>query len=320
MNKEQIIEAINQTIVQNNKKGITATSLRNVLTEMVQASADNGVAIPVVKLPDSIIFFVIFLEMGSFSLETISIVEEELSAESAEEQERIKELVAIWRGYIDHNKQVYETMMNLARQGVSTPALLDCSESGRIAVELLYNSLGGKTSMEVFVGSSLANTEVYEGIIDGEYKAGVVLFEITKGYGALFNGKNFLTDGGETVYMTLMSDGSVVFGMPIDDKVDKMLYLPVEGELSSEQMEVNRSFVDYYSSTAGISYNPSNIEVKVIKNGVQMMGQGITLLKTHTVANDAFYATYLDGNQLKQITISTEDGSTTITQIGSLNV
>ena len=38
MNKEELIEAINATIVPNNVKGITAESLANLLTEMVNAS------------------------------------------------------------------------------------------------------------------------------------------------------------------------------------------------------------------------------------------------------------------------------------------
>lgn len=42
MSKEEIIEAINATIVPNNVKGITAESLANLLTEMVNASGSGG--------------------------------------------------------------------------------------------------------------------------------------------------------------------------------------------------------------------------------------------------------------------------------------
>ena len=42
MTKAEILEAINATIRPNNQKGITAESLANILTEMVNASAESG--------------------------------------------------------------------------------------------------------------------------------------------------------------------------------------------------------------------------------------------------------------------------------------
>ena len=42
MTKAEILEAINATIRPNNQKGITAESLANILTEIVNASAESG--------------------------------------------------------------------------------------------------------------------------------------------------------------------------------------------------------------------------------------------------------------------------------------
>lgn len=42
MNKQEIIEAINSTIMPNGQKGITAEALANILIEMVNASAEGG--------------------------------------------------------------------------------------------------------------------------------------------------------------------------------------------------------------------------------------------------------------------------------------
>lgn len=42
MNKEEIIEAINSTIVTNGQKGITAESLANILIEMASATPEGG--------------------------------------------------------------------------------------------------------------------------------------------------------------------------------------------------------------------------------------------------------------------------------------
>lgn len=51
MNKNEIIEAINATIVTNGQKGITAESLANILLEMVNATPEgSGAGVPYVHI------------------------------------------------------------------------------------------------------------------------------------------------------------------------------------------------------------------------------------------------------------------------------
>ena len=45
MNKQEIIEAINSTIMPNGQKGITAEALANILIEMANASGSGGVTV-----------------------------------------------------------------------------------------------------------------------------------------------------------------------------------------------------------------------------------------------------------------------------------
>ena len=45
MNKQEIIEAINSTIIPNGQKGITAEALANILIEMANASGGGGVTV-----------------------------------------------------------------------------------------------------------------------------------------------------------------------------------------------------------------------------------------------------------------------------------
>ena len=57
MTKNEIIEAINATIVTNGQKGITAESLANILLEMVNATGGSGAGMP-------------YVYMGSMNMET----------------------------------------------------------------------------------------------------------------------------------------------------------------------------------------------------------------------------------------------------------
>lgn len=50
MNKEQILQAIDETIKPNNKKGITASSLANVLKEMTEFTPEGGGSLDMVKI------------------------------------------------------------------------------------------------------------------------------------------------------------------------------------------------------------------------------------------------------------------------------
>lgn len=53
MNKQEIIEAINSTIIPNGQKGITAEALANILIEMANASGGGGAgAVVYVGTPD----------------------------------------------------------------------------------------------------------------------------------------------------------------------------------------------------------------------------------------------------------------------------
>lgn len=71
MNKEELIEAINATIVPNNVKGITAESLANLLTEMVNASGSGEAGV---------VFYA-----GSVNMDTLEFTQtEEQKAHNAE--------------------------------------------------------------------------------------------------------------------------------------------------------------------------------------------------------------------------------------------
>lgn len=53
MTKQEILDAINATIVANGQKGITAESLANILVEMVNAAGEGGSGSEVIKISNS---------------------------------------------------------------------------------------------------------------------------------------------------------------------------------------------------------------------------------------------------------------------------
>lgn len=70
MTKNEIISAINETIVPNGKKGINALALNNVLVEMANASGEGGSGNGALKLiiPDPELLEV-FVDLGGITRE-----------------------------------------------------------------------------------------------------------------------------------------------------------------------------------------------------------------------------------------------------------
>ena len=70
MAKQDIIDAINATIVENGQKGITADSLRNLLIMMTENAGEGGGsgdgALRVI-VPDLMMIGAMFVDMGEFS-------------------------------------------------------------------------------------------------------------------------------------------------------------------------------------------------------------------------------------------------------------
>lgn len=132
MAKQDIIDAINATIVENGQKGITADSLRNLLIMMTENAGEGGGsgdgALRVI-VPDLMMVGAMFVDMGEFSPTSY----EELKAAAEAEVSGLdwSEYDAAVNAAFEHNTAVAQQLIAKAktRQGVSlvidqTPLLM----------------------------------------------------------------------------------------------------------------------------------------------------------------------------------------------------
>ena len=128
MNKEEIIEAINSTIVTNGQKGITAESLANILIEMASATPEgsgNG----------SLVVYIPFTA------------------------DRFGADVPLTSEQQSHNAEVYAKCLECFNNDVSLPSILLDLSSG---YEVL---MGAKVKITEVPKMSLFTTEGIEGVV-----------------------------------------------------------------------------------------------------------------------------------------------------------
>lgn len=134
MAKQDVLNAINESIVTNNIKGISAESLRNVLTLMAEnmgnggGSGDGLLRVMVVSLPRL----------------------DELLGAGVTEYEVTPELINSFPEYADiadaffsHNASVYTQLMEKVQADEGAMVLLDSSIMNKIDMNIIYESDAG---------------------------------------------------------------------------------------------------------------------------------------------------------------------------------
>jgi hypothetical protein len=146
MAKQDVLDAINSTIVQNDIKAITAQSLNNVLTMMVENAGEGGgsgdgalrILAPFGELYD------LFMEdfNGEFSPSTVaefkSMIEEELSGSGM--PSGYESFFNIFDVMFAHNSNVFLTIKEKAKNGDGCAVLIDQTLSSKSYYDLMFGS------------------------------------------------------------------------------------------------------------------------------------------------------------------------------------
>lgn len=120
MTKNEIIEAINATIVTNGQKGITAESLANILLEMVNATGGSGAGMP-------------YVYIGSMNMETGELSQTaEQKAHNAEVFQLVKASEVIPPINIDMS-EFYEAVIGAPTQASTVPLAVVFAMPGMIS-------------------------------------------------------------------------------------------------------------------------------------------------------------------------------------------
>ena len=158
MAKQDVLNAINSTIVQNDIKAITAQSLNNVLTMMVENAGEGGGSgdgALKILVPDMIVG-IMLVEEGDFSLETISELRELLLEFNPEEAEMFEPYLVGCENAIVHNANVFATIKEKADSGEGCMVLLDQS----YLFKSYLDSINVPEFTEMYVSQSVAMSQV----------------------------------------------------------------------------------------------------------------------------------------------------------------
>lgn len=305
MAKQDVLDAINATIVENGQKGITAQALNNVLTMMTENAGEGGSGDGALRVmvPDMMMLFPFFFyNSGEFTPaaweEFKAIIEQEGSDASA--------LDGAINEAFTHNAKVYQTIKEKAIAGEGCPVLLDQAYLGAAAMGLEYvgmvDALAFSISQPaacVFQLEDYNETGEAGGLTDIEVCGLAPLSSSTIPY---FYPENLL--------LQLLPNGGILF-----QHMDVLMYIPTPTvELSDEQKSANRYAVQQlYDGLVSLSV------VLFYTVDVGLVGPKDFVFVGNDITSTGAAFRYFDGLNLMQTTINASDGATTTEVIGTLN-
>jgi len=303
MTKQEIINAINATIVANGQKGITAESLNNILTEMVNATPEGGSGggdgLLKVYIPDMYLS-PLFAELGGFNMDNFIQIKAMLE-ESGLSLDMLDVYENVVNEYLDANALVYQTLVQKAQSKEGAAVLIDMSKAMSLGSLLMYDPTG-QYGFSINISCGLIGSANVESI-NGEASITISFAntELNKLYG----------------YIGLNADGSLTFEPYTSEDAAFTLIIPADGEtLDDDSIESNANFAYAINNYGGETLGAAKIVVRFLKYGNLNFMTAATLL-TYEVDSSGFKGTYLDGITVKQVEVS-EDGTTVVNAIGTL--
>lgn len=301
MTKQEILEAIDSTIVANDKKAITAESLANILREIATATPEGGGN----SGGEEVLKFLLFDPMfgpeildygdGVFSRDVVNAFKEELLEGDATGM--YESIFKYYDKIFDNNAVAYSKLKEAALAGKGVQAVVDMSEISLIFTKWMYE-MQGIILDEAGISAQFPATAFYSGMsYMGEFEGEAVVYIESELLSSMFDMKGF-------VGMILHEDG----GFSIDT-LTYILYIPKEDYILEEaEIKSNTKLYNYLTSSADLSlltvmYSDGYNTYEILPLSISTTTKSVTFL--------------LDTDVMKA-TLS-EDGSVTTTKIGSIN-
>lgn len=301
MTKQEILEAIDSTIVANDKKAITAESLANILREMATATPEGGSD---GSGGEEVLRFLFIDPM--LGPELLEIGEREISKDVLEMLKGIMGEGAtfvydsIFKYYdkmFAHNAEMYNKLKEAALGGKGVQAVLDMSEAYSIIARLMFELQGVSfdelgcllqvSADPVFMFMSSAGASECEAGLTANSATLSSIFDI-KGPIMI----NLFPDGG----FSLITD---TYDLTIPDENYSLE--------EAEQKENERVY-------GQLEYDTDPSVLRIWYHGGESTKQVLPLY----ISNGPVYVTFLFDTDIIKATLS-EDGSVTTTKIGSIN-
>lgn len=319
MTKREVLDAINATITPNNMNGITAQSLNNVLTMIVENAGEGGGSgdgALRIMVPDTMIgIHEVFIAAGEFS----PAIWEQIKAEAANSPVLVD--IAAWDAIFSacfaHNAEVYQSILTKVESHEGTFAILDQSLSMAAtykmmmdldapgAVEKVDVSLG---QLALCVGMRMHPAEGYEEMFEPQADPMIM---VTPLYG-----QPDMEMYSPELMMILMPDGSIMFNASSEGGYQ--FYIPESSNviLTSEQKSANQSFESYGHHT---DFSWDNVTVFFVRTNSSIPDEydRVNFVSYNRNQNPNSYYCYFQGTALMKATLAS-DGSVSVETLGVL--
>jgi hypothetical protein len=306
MAKKDVHEAIDATMVPNGVKAINADSVRNLLHMMTDNAGEGGGGDGGVKvyalLPD-LIYDMIGENIGTVEMTPESWAEIKAMVEAVNPGFIPPELDTAMEEAFAANAEVYKTMMQKAKDGVSTYAVIDF---GKLFCEFIVIDMpeyAGMVDCSAGVLASAGATHI----------AGLDQFMVfyPSNLGAYLDNPAY-----DNLMLALLPNGGYIWDDMSGTSADYSLNIPVEGATLPEgsYKEENLLVRNAGYDAVGKSISIWHIDPRA-SAGTAVTSAGRYLIH-EVIYLEGFL--YFDGLELKKCMID-EEGNTTIAVVGSLN-
>jgi hypothetical protein len=314
MAKQDVLDAINATVSSNNVKGITADSLNNVLTMMVENAGEgggSGESMMKIFVPDYGMFLgPEFIREGEFTPALVSEMRNELETQMPEMIDAYEALFTAFDVAFVNNANVFASIKEKAKNGEGCSVLLDQSMITKATIDMqmsLYPEAYSQIEEYILSLSQICNV----GYMCMKYNPDVN--EPTTEQ--LVLSPNIESNSGMGLYPSNMGilvqpDGSIIFEKIVSN-IDYELYVSLEGE------EIDTYYKeDYNLKIRNDSYDALGKSVQIRNyNGNSYITVGRFLIH-EVIENEGFI--FFEGDKLKKCTIDSR-GNATIAIIGSIS-
>ena len=316
MAKQDVLNAINSTIATNNTKGITAETLNNVLTMMVENAGEgggSGEGMLRLIVPDCVeIGYVFVEEFGEFSPSVLSEMRNEIESAEPEYAQLYEPLFTACEDAFVHNAEVFKEIKNKAINGEGCVVLLDMTPILKSYFDVIVDmEMGDYVDEYMMSYSQFANAAYmcmdykpeFSDIIDDIEMVGVAPINTHNGSDIPFYSSN--------ITLLINPDGSIIFEKT-ESSSDYTLYIPAsQSTLSSYYKE------DYNLKIRNEGYGALGkiVEICETDNSASIL---IGRFMIHEVIEDEGFL-FFNGCDLKKCTIDSE-GNASIAIIGSIAI
>lgn len=319
MAKQEVLDAINATIAPNGIKGITADSLRNVLTLMVENGGEDegenkgsGDGMLRIHVPELAIIGETFLEQEEFSRDTVEVLKDDIETNAPEMLELWKPLFSAFEEAFVHNAEVYSTIKEKARNGEGCVVSLDQSMLMKAYLECQVSTDPDfAATIKEYIMSCVQVANVYL------YSLELITGQTEEVFGLIpTNTPSEMGFYPSNMGLVLTPDGSILFSpLPEEEQPSSgsgvvTFYTTLSGEITDEMKQKNKA-----SYESWIANKETSVIIGVEDGDEYMYIYPITSMFYDGVL-DIFYLSpvVIDG-QFEMVTVTImADGSMTLQQ------